>query len=229
NQQLAAARAELERVEQADVAAAAKAIRSGEAPGSLSARVTKQRHTVEVAERNAAALGLASEAAQTDLAATMREHSASCVEELERETVEARQRAVDAIAKFESAVGEMGSAAGAAEWVRSGASDDRWDRRVPSMIVGTIAESSRRRTANGEPLGVDELVEYLGESLEPPRATPGADPRRSSRGVASSSASGAPARARGPGGDPSAQALTRLGSVVTPGRCREIIGGGERA
>jgi hypothetical protein len=39
-------------------------------------------------------------------------------------------------------------------------------------VVGTIAVSSRRRTANNEPLRVDELVGYLRELIEPPTSTP---------------------------------------------------------
>src|SRR4051794_31201596 len=65
-EQLAAATAELDRQEQADVQAAAEKIRSGAAPGNLSAAVTKQRHAVEVAQRTAAALRLATDAAAAD-------------------------------------------------------------------------------------------------------------------------------------------------------------------
>jgi hypothetical protein len=77
-----------------------------------------------------------------------------------------------ALAAFEHATPEMGLAAGSAEWVRSGLSDDRWDRRVPTMAVGTVAPSSQRMTANGEALRVDELVAFLHEAVQPPTPAP---------------------------------------------------------
>jgi hypothetical protein len=166
-EELAAAQAELEHQEQADVAAAAQRIRQGAAPGNLSAGITKQRHAVEVAQRNAAALALASDAAQADLAETMLAHADEWIEQLERETAQARERAVEAVATFVRNTDEMNSAAGSAAWLASGRADGRWDRRVPVMVAGTVAVSSRSRTANNEPLRVDELVGYLREALEP--------------------------------------------------------------
>jgi len=38
--------------------------------------------------------------------------------------------------------------------------------------LGSLNCSSRRRTANGGPLRVDELVGYLREALEPPTPAP---------------------------------------------------------
>jgi hypothetical protein len=172
NEQLAAAQAELERQEEADVADAAKAIRSGEEPGKLSAGIVKQRHAVEVAQRNAAALALALQAAEADLAGTMRQHADTWIAQLDAEAVQAQERAVAALAAFEDAVQEMGLAAGASEWVRAGLSDDRWDRRVPTMAVGGVARSSQRRTANGEALRVNELIGFLHEAVQPPAAAP---------------------------------------------------------
>lgn len=40
------------------------------------------------------------------------------------------------------------------------------------MVIGTVALSSRRVTANSEPLHVDQLVGWLRESLEPQTAAP---------------------------------------------------------
>jgi hypothetical protein len=170
--ELVAATAELERQEAADVEAAAKAIRSGEAPGNLSAKVTKQRHAVEVAQRNAAALELASEAAEADLASTMLASADTWAEELHRDREQARERAVAALEHFEAAALEVSRAAGAEAWLRSATTDQRFDRPVPAMLVGTVAPSSRRVTANSEPLHVDALIGWLREALEPPTPTP---------------------------------------------------------
>jgi hypothetical protein len=52
-------------------------------------------------------------------------------------------------------------------WLQSGSADDRWDRQPRMPLLG-IAFSSQRRTANGEPLRVDELVGFLRETVEPP-------------------------------------------------------------
>ena len=172
NEQLAAAQAELEAQERADVAAAAEKIRSGAAPGSLSAGVGKARHAVEVAQRNAAALSLDSQAAEADLAGTMREHADTWIGQPDEEAVQARERAVAALNAFEHAVQEMGLAAGASEWVRGGLADDRWDRRVPTMLVGSMAPSSQRMTANGQALTTGELIGFLHEAAQPPAPTP---------------------------------------------------------
>jgi hypothetical protein len=43
--------------------------------------------------------------------------------------------------------------------------DGRFDRPQRQMLVGTVAPSSRRRTANNEPIGRDELVGYVDELL----------------------------------------------------------------
>src|SRR5215469_16467012 len=59
NDELAALKAELEQQEAADVERAAKRIRSGEAPGNLSAAIEKTRHALAMATRNRDAIGLA--------------------------------------------------------------------------------------------------------------------------------------------------------------------------
>jgi hypothetical protein len=169
-QALAVAQQELERQEKADVAAAAERIRSGEAPGNLSTGITKQRHAVELAQRNAAALGLAVDAAQADLASTISTSGSGWLKQLERETEDERGHAIEAIDQFERAAHAIQAAASAASWIRSGLTDGHWNHRPspPSaMLVGGLALSSRRRTANSEPLTTAELVGFLREAIEP--------------------------------------------------------------
>jgi hypothetical protein len=56
-------------------------------------------------------------------------------------------------------------------WLQSGSADGRWDRRPPTPLLG-IAPSSRRMTANGEPLRVEQLVGFLRETVTPPTRAP---------------------------------------------------------
>jgi hypothetical protein len=177
NEALAKAQADLERAEAADVAAAAERIRSGEAPGKLSASISTARHAVETAQRNAAALDLAARAAGDDLAATMREHADTWLVALDEAREQARARARDALDALVVATGALREAASTAAWLRSGLSDDRWDRQPPVMVVGSAAPSSRRTTANQEPLHVDALVGYLREAIEPPSLASSIPPR----------------------------------------------------
>jgi hypothetical protein len=67
---------------------------------------------------------------------------------------------------------EVGRAASAGAWLRSAASDQRFDRPAPTMLLATAARSSARLTANGAPLRVPELVAFLRESLDEPTPTP---------------------------------------------------------
>jgi hypothetical protein len=169
---LAAAQHELERAQRADVAATAEKIRAGSEPGAISAAVTKAKSEVELAKRNEAAIAVASEAAQNDLAAVMQKTSTAWIDSLDAEAANARERASDALEAFESAVREIGSAASAALWVRSAIADSRWDRPQRQAIDGHVARSSARVSANSQPFGSAEIVSWARELLEPPTSTP---------------------------------------------------------
>jgi hypothetical protein len=167
-EELAAAQADLERQEQADVAQAAERIRSGEAPGAIPAAIAKSRQKVELAKRNANALALASEAAQHDLAETMTTNADAWLATLDEETERARKRGRAAIEQLEVATHEIGDAASATSWLRSGIDDGRFDRQPRAMLVGSVATSSKRRTANSEPLAAREILDYCRELLVEP-------------------------------------------------------------
>jgi hypothetical protein len=166
-EELTAAQAELERQERADVEAAAKAIRSGSAPGNLSAAITKQRHAVEVCERTATALDLATRAAEDDLASVLLTQADAWQEALDAELEKARQRALKSLSSFEQAASELTAAASAGLWLTSAAADGRLDRRVPLAFDGTIARSSARVSANSEPFRLDQIVSWAREAVEP--------------------------------------------------------------
>jgi hypothetical protein len=171
-EELAAAQADLERQEQADVAQAAERIRSGAAPGAIPAAISKSRQKVELAKRNASALALASEAAQRDLAETMTTNADEWLGRIETATVDSRERAAAALAALASALDEMGTAASASAWVQNGQTDSRWDRRSTPMLIGSIAPSSARVSANSQPFTRQQLLDFVAELINPPSPSP---------------------------------------------------------
>jgi hypothetical protein len=172
NEMLAAAQTALEQAQQADVDATAEKIRAGTQPGAIPASVQKAKQAVELALRNALAIGVASDAAQTDLATAMIASADSWLEELDGETARARQRAHDALAALEAALHEITATASASLWVRSALDDGRWDRPQRQAIDARIARSSARASANREAFTAEQIIAWAHELLEPPTSTP---------------------------------------------------------
>jgi hypothetical protein len=164
---VAAAQAELEQAQDADVTATAERVRAGDAPGAMPAAIAKARAAAEPAERNARAIGLASDAAQSDLAAMIQQHAESWLAALDAESEQARVRAVEALDMFDEARATISATSAAGAWLRSGLVDQRFDRRVGVTSAATVALSSRAVTANGEPLRVDDLIAWAREAIEP--------------------------------------------------------------
>jgi hypothetical protein len=154
--------------QKADVAATAKQIRAGAQPGAVAAAVTKAKQTLELAERNVAAIRVASEGAEDDLAEVMREHADAWLAALDQEADDARQHGLAAVAALEDAAARVSAAAAAAAWLRSALVDDRFDRRIGTMLTGRVALSSRRVTVNSEPLALDAIAAYARELFVEP-------------------------------------------------------------
>jgi hypothetical protein len=169
---VAAAQHAVDEAERQDVEAAARRARAGEPLGASSRALVKARDVLLLAQRDSNALRLAQQQAEDDLAQVIAKHADAWLEELHRAAEQARARAVDALEQFERDAHEISASGGAAIWLRSGQAEGRFDRAPGMAVVGTIAVSSRRRTANNEPLRVDELVGYLRELIEPPTSTP---------------------------------------------------------
>ena len=150
NDELASLKAELEQQEAADVQRAAKRIRSGEAPGNLSAAIEKTRHAVAMATRNRDAIGLAFTAAQGDVADAMLANADGWVEALDETTAKAHERAAAALDEFEQASNEISVSMGVASWLKSAREHGRFDQRLRRAYIGTVALSSKRgrRTAS---------------------------------------------------------------------------------
>lgn len=168
---VALARSELERLQEVDVAAAAERVRAGDAPGAIPPSIAKGRVACEVAERNEQAIGIASQAAQDDLAAVIAQHAQAWLDALDAESEQARARAVEALDVFDEAKSTIAATSAAAMWLRSGLVDERFDRRVGATNAVTVALSSRRVSANQEPFHVDDLIGWLREAVTPPTST----------------------------------------------------------
>src|SRR5262245_26855450 len=92
NEELARAQRELEQAQQADVAATAVKIRQGAVPGQLPAAIAKAKDAVELAQRNAAAIGVAAQAAQDDVATAIAAQADVWTIELGEEAEQARNQ-----------------------------------------------------------------------------------------------------------------------------------------
>jgi hypothetical protein len=164
-EELAQAKAALERARDADVAAQAERIRQGSAPGALPPAIEKAKRAVELAQRNARAVGIASEQAEQDVVSAIGERADTWTGALGDEAEKAREEAQAALVAFEEAVARLGGSTSAQNWIASANDDLRYDRPVKPTLA--VALSSRRITANSEPLAVADLLAYLREAIEP--------------------------------------------------------------
>jgi hypothetical protein len=164
-EELAQAQQALERAQDADVVAAAERVRQGSEPGALRPAVEKAKRAVEIAERNARAIGLASEQAGQDAVNAISERADTWAVALRAEAEQARETAGAALAALEDAVARIGSSGSAQNWHAAANDDGRYDRQMKPIL--TFALSSRSRMTNGEPLSVAELLAYLRETIEP--------------------------------------------------------------
>src|SRR5262249_24417595 len=105
---LAAAQAAREQAQQADVVAAAERVRQGTSTGAVPAVVTKAKQAVELAKRDLAALRLAVEGAENDLADVMREHADAWLAALDASAEDSRQHGLAAVAAVADAAGRVG-------------------------------------------------------------------------------------------------------------------------
>lgn len=102
-----------------------------------------------------------------DAASAITTSSPGWLAALDDEQAQARQRGLQALDQLGAAVHDLRASASAAMWLR-GAGDGRFDRPAQSPMLGSVAASSSRTTANGQPLTADQLIGYLREVIEPP-------------------------------------------------------------
>jgi hypothetical protein len=164
----AAAQGRVDELEHQDVEQAARRARAGEPLGATSRALTKGRDTLLLAQRDSNALRLAQEQVEQELATTIVEHANGWAAELDDEAARAREAGAAALDALRTACEQIGAAASAQAWLSGALADGRLDRPARQMVVGSLAPSSRRLTANHEPLTAAELFGFVSELVEPP-------------------------------------------------------------
>jgi hypothetical protein len=158
----------LERAEADDVEAQAAAARAGEPVSKASATVAKARSAADAARREVVIIERAVEMADTQLVDVIEQESAQWTTALDREQEQARERGVRALADFAQALADLRAAAAAHVWLQSALGDQRFDRPLPTPVLGARAPSSARQSINGEPFGAELVVGWARELVEPP-------------------------------------------------------------
>jgi hypothetical protein len=164
---VAAAQANAEAQEHADVEQAAARARAGESLGAPAAALKKARDTLALAQRDLAAIRLAQEQSEQEVAEAIVAQADQWCADLATEVEQAREAGRQAIAALEQACARIAAAESAEMWIASGVVDGRFDRRQVVPLGANIAPSSRALTANAAPLGRDELLGYVSELIEP--------------------------------------------------------------
>jgi hypothetical protein len=154
--------------EREDVEQAAAKARAGEPLGQPARALVKARDDLLLKQRDANALRLASEQSDQELAAVIATHADNWTVELDTEVEQAREAGRAALAALQNACDRIGAATSAQAWITGALIDDRFDRPPRQMLAGSIAPTSRRLTANHEPLTAAELFGFVSELVEPP-------------------------------------------------------------
>jgi hypothetical protein len=165
---VAAAQAAVDEQERRDVEQAAARARAGEALGSPPPALAKARAALQLAQRDLSALRLAQEQAEEAVVHAVTGQTGAWVEALDREAEEARERGRQAVTELAAACQAIGAAGGAKLWIESTQADGRYDRPVRPVVTGSWAPTSAKRTANGEALGVEEVLAFAANLLDPP-------------------------------------------------------------
>jgi hypothetical protein len=180
-EELARTQQALEQAQEADVAAQAERVRQGAEPGAVPAAIRKAKEAVEVAQRNANAIGRAHAQAGQDVAGAIAERSDAWNVALAAELEQAREQAQAALAAFKAATVRINAADGTSWWLSGALADGRFDRLAKVGV--SHAPSSRRVTMNGEPLSSQEIVAFAREMVAPPapEPEPAVEPRQLAR------------------------------------------------
>jgi hypothetical protein len=170
NEELAAAQAEYEAQQQADVEHAAERARKGAALGTVPQTVEKARSGVELAKRNPAAIGLASQAAQDDVAEALLAHAHEWRSSLADELEHAREDGRKALERLQAALTRISDASAVTDWLNVGANGGGFDRPIGGAWTALTAPTSARRMANGSALNAGDVLGFAGELVDGPPA-----------------------------------------------------------
>jgi hypothetical protein len=164
---VAAAQKAVDEAEREDVEAGAARAHVGEPLGAPNRTLTKARDELLLKQRDSNILRLASEQAGQEVVKAIAKRADAWTVELGKECERAREQGKQALVALEDACARIGASVSAQQWLVAAADDGRYDRPGRLMLEGAVAISSRRRTANSEPLQRAELLGYVGELLEP--------------------------------------------------------------
>ena len=167
-EQVAAAQQAVDAAEREDVEAAAARARAGEPLGAQGRAVDKARDKLLLAQRDLNAVRLAQGQTEDDIAAAIVDRADAWAVELAAEIVRAREAGRASIAALEDATRRLAAGASAENWVAASVSDGRFDRPTRGVVAASAAPSSRRITANGDPLTSSELLAFVSELVDPP-------------------------------------------------------------
>jgi hypothetical protein len=170
---VARAQALVDELEREDVAAAAARARAGEPLGAPDAALRKAADRLALEQRAQAATRLAQQQAEQDVVGAILASAGPWREGLDAEVERARAGGLAAIAALRDACARIGDGLAIRGWVNSGVEGGGvFDHLAIGVWAGSVAPSSRRRTANSEPLTAEELFRYLAELIEPPVPSP---------------------------------------------------------
>jgi hypothetical protein len=111
-----------------------------------------------------AAVRLPQAQAEADVAERIAESADRWSADLVDAGEQARQAGRDAIDTLRAACDRIGVCGSARNWIDAG----DYSRRPRAVGTASVAPSSRRRTANNEPLNIGELLAYAAELIDPP-------------------------------------------------------------
>jgi hypothetical protein len=163
----AAAQKAVDEAEGEDLEAAAARARAGQPLGAQSRTLVKAREELLLKQRDATALRLAAEGVGQEVVDAIGKRADAWVTALGKEQERAREQGRQALVALEDACARIGAVASAQQWIAAAQDDGRFDRPPRMMFEGSLALSSKRRTANSEPMQRAELLGYVGELLEP--------------------------------------------------------------
>jgi hypothetical protein len=169
---VAAAQANVDELEREDIGAAAARARAGEPLGTPGAALKTAREQLVLEQRAQAAVRLAAEQAEQEVAEKIISSAEPWRAELDAEAERAREHARAAISTLRDDCARIGDALATKSWIGPGVNSGVFDHQPIGVTTGSFAPSSRRRTANSEPLLADELFGYLAELVDPPAAKP---------------------------------------------------------
>lgn len=165
-----AAAARVVELEREDRQRMAKLLAAGKSATSNIVDVERAKAAAGGAVRTLEALNLAIEGAEQHLHTILLKHRSSWADRAERDVVERRARAEEALSALEEALDDLKAAHSVEHWLRPGNGLDREQRPPGGALIPP--PSSAAVTGNREPIRPETLVSWLREAIEPAKPKP---------------------------------------------------------